>query len=58
MEIHRLLQSPSIFNHPQGMLKLRFELNMTTERAVYIKKKFISCRRKFIKKIFETFFKI
>lgn len=34
LELHRLLQSSSVFNHPNGILKLRFELNMTTEKAV------------------------
>ncbi|TMS38190.1 hypothetical protein L596_004966 [Steinernema carpocapsae] len=30
--IHRIMQQPSIYNNPNAPIRLRFELNMTTER--------------------------
>uniref|UniRef100_A0A1I7YUV4 39S ribosomal protein L1, mitochondrial n=1 Tax=Steinernema glaseri TaxID=37863 RepID=A0A1I7YUV4_9BILA len=32
LEIHRLMQQPSIYNNPNAPVRLRLELNMTTER--------------------------
>lgn len=34
LEMHRLLQNPKMYNRPNALLKIRFELNMTTEKAV------------------------
>ncbi|KHJ85538.1 hypothetical protein OESDEN_14732 [Oesophagostomum dentatum] len=33
---HRELQQPSIYNHPNAPLRLRLELNMQTERQVFL----------------------
>jgi hypothetical protein len=34
LRMHRIMQSPSIFNNPEAPVRLRIELNMNTEKAV------------------------
>lgn len=34
LEIHRLQQRPEIYNNPSAPVRLRLELNMSTEKAV------------------------
>lgn len=34
LEMHRQLQRPEMFNNPNAPIKLRMELNMSTEKAV------------------------
>ena len=38
LAFHRLQQRPEIYNNPNAPIKLRIELNMTTEKAVIVLK--------------------
>ena len=44
IEMHRRLQSPAIYGNPSALLKLRMELNMSTEKST----KFIGASRQLI----------
>lgn len=37
LELHRQLQRPEMYNNPNAPVKLRIELNMSTEKAVRTK---------------------